>query len=314
MQRSGLKSHDKDLSDDICPVCKSNRYLNPKLEFFINPECYHKMCSTCVDRIFTSGPASCPVPYCGKTLRKRGFHKAFFGDLKVEREVDIRKRVDAVFDRQQDDFETLLDWNNYLEDVESLIFDLVEGTKDEKIQAEERLRLFRESRKRETQRAQQAGLEALDSQMPDARQQTRSLDPTYLNSRDQTQGHAPSQTLTVDDEAAKITAQTQRIVLSKSSSRRNLKEPSSEMNTYSAEPLAIYGLKKKKTPVADNPYDSFGGIDFIPSRYVLQDDYDNKWLANAIRDERHMAGGYNPHEYYARALFEAFSGLGVFIE
>ena len=27
-----------------------------------------------------------------------------------------------------------------------------------------------------------------------------------------------------------------------------------------------------------------------------------------------MAGGYSLHEYYARTMFEAFSGLGVFIE
>ena len=26
-----------------------------------------------------------------------------------------------------------------------------------------------------------------------------------------------------------------------------------------------------------------------------------------------MAGGYSLHEYYARTMFEAFSGLGVFI-
>jgi CDK-activating kinase assembly factor MAT1 len=96
------------------------------------------MCSTCVDRIFTSGPAPCPVPHCGKTLRKKGFHTAWFADLKIEREVDIRKRVGQVFNRRQEEFETLLDWNNYLEEVEDLTFDLVEGDAKTRVKAEER--------------------------------------------------------------------------------------------------------------------------------------------------------------------------------
>ena len=81
---------------EICPVCKSSRYLNPKMRFLVNPECYHKMCESCVDRIFSQGPAPCPVAGCGRTLRKARFRKQTFGDIKVEREVDIRRRVAAV--------------------------------------------------------------------------------------------------------------------------------------------------------------------------------------------------------------------------
>lgn len=66
--------------------------------------------------------------------------------------------------------------------------------------------------------------------------------------------------------------------------------------------------------MAEKPYDPFGGVDLTPSRYVLQDDYDNEWLGNAKKDTRHMAGGYSMQEYYARTMFEAFSGLAVFIE
>jgi len=102
-------------SADICPVCKSSRYLNPDMQFKINPECYHMMCESCVDRIFSHGPAPCPIagcaryvthmhelylrptltlPICEKrTLRKAKFRKQTFEDLKVEREVDIRRRV-----------------------------------------------------------------------------------------------------------------------------------------------------------------------------------------------------------------------------
>lgn len=78
---------------DICPVCKSSRYLNPNMQFKVNPECYHMMCESCVDRIFSHGPAPCPIAGCARTLRKAKFRRQTFEDLAVEREVDIRRRV-----------------------------------------------------------------------------------------------------------------------------------------------------------------------------------------------------------------------------
>lgn len=55
---------------DMCPICKTDKYLSPNMKFLINPECYHKICESCVDRIFSLGPAPCPYPKCGKILRK----------------------------------------------------------------------------------------------------------------------------------------------------------------------------------------------------------------------------------------------------
>jgi CDK-activating kinase assembly factor MAT1 len=325
MLRNGSKPLlGNDPSDDICPVCKSNRYLNPSLQFLINPECYHKMCSTCVDRIFTSGPASCPVPYCGKTLRKKGFHKAFFADLKVEREVDIRKRVGAVFNQRQDDFETLLDWNNYLEEVESLIFDLVEGNREDKMRAEERLRAYKESHMQDIEENRRAGLEEADLErrrekaekeaakqrrLAAIREQEMEKLDVEKSKRDILERLANS-----DEDALKITQQAHKVVLKKSSARRTMAERE-ESNGSARDPgLTIRGLKKKEAPVAEKPYDPFGGVDLTPSRYVLQDDYKNEWLSSAKSDQRHMAGGYSLQEYYARTMFEAFSGLGVFID
>jgi len=63
------------------------------MRFLVNPECYHKMCESCVDRIFSQGPAPCPVAGCGRTLRKQRFRKQTFEDIQVEKEVDIRRRV-----------------------------------------------------------------------------------------------------------------------------------------------------------------------------------------------------------------------------
>ena len=94
--------------DDQCPVCKSDRYLNPKLRLLVSA-CYHKMyathmlvvrvvltvlnnrCESCIDRLFTLGPAPCPI--CTKTLRKLAFTPQTFEDLGVEKEVAVRRRI-----------------------------------------------------------------------------------------------------------------------------------------------------------------------------------------------------------------------------
>ncbi|KAL6702573.1 TFIIH/NER complex subunit [Coniothyrium glycines] len=110
---------------DICPVCKSSRYLNPNMKFKVNPECYHKMCESCVDRLFSGGPANCPIAGCARTLRKAKFREQTFEDLKIEREVDIRRRVARAFDKREDDFETLRDYNDYLEQIEEVTWNLI---------------------------------------------------------------------------------------------------------------------------------------------------------------------------------------------
>jgi len=124
------------------------------------------------------------------------------------------------------------------------------------------------------------------------------------------------QLATTDGNANKITRQAQRVELKKSSARRANFANSGMGSNGSAKDwgLTIRGLKKKEGPVVEKPYDPFGGVDLTPSRYVLQDEYDSEWLANAKNDTRHMAGGYSLQEYYARTMFEAFSGLGIFIE
>jgi CDK-activating kinase assembly factor MAT1 len=315
---------DLDPSSDICPICKSNRYLNPSLQFLINPECYHKMCSTCVDRIFTSGPASCPVPYCGRTLRKKGFHKAFFSDLKVERECDVRKRVGSVFNRREDEFVGLREWNDYLEEVEGLVFDICYGEKAERESAERRVLEYKRSNVEDIEENRVSALQDQELQRRRELQEKEAVrarrakaiqeEMEERQSRDQLSRDVLERLANTDEDATTITQNAQKVILKRASGRRNFNE-TTEPNGSAASGggLTIRGLKKKEKKVEEAAYDPFGGVDLTPSRYVLQDDYESEWLASAKRDERHMAGGYSLHEYYTRTMFEAFSGLGVFV-
>ncbi|CAI5760107.1 unnamed protein product [Candida verbasci] len=130
----GTRLTDEDA--DMCPICKTDKYLSPNMKFLINPECYHKICESCVDRIFSLGPAPCPYPKCGKILRKNKFKQQVFDDLKIEKEVDIRRRVAQVYNKTEEDFENLKEYNKYLENVEEIIFNLNNGINSEETEAE----------------------------------------------------------------------------------------------------------------------------------------------------------------------------------
>jgi len=123
--------------DDQCPVCKSDRYLNPKLRLLVS-SCYHKMCESCIDRLYTLGPAPCPI--CAKTLKKMTFIPQTFEDLVVEKEVAIRRKLakESVaqsfwsvsltcsllsgirFNKRREDFPDLRSYNDYLQEVEDI--------------------------------------------------------------------------------------------------------------------------------------------------------------------------------------------------
>lgn len=294
------------------------------------------MCSTCVDRIFTSGPAPCPVPSCHHTLRKKGFHAAFFGDLEVEREVDVRRRVNEVFNRREEEFETLRDWNDYLQEVEDLVFEIVHGDAKARARAEDQLRKYREGNRREIEENRRVGEKEVEmgrrrEREEKERARMRRLEAMAEEAEEKAEAERSRQEVLdrlangeEGDARALVRDMEQKIVLKKSSGRRGVGGERQVPNNGSAgasasarDPdggLTIRGLKKKVAPVEEKPYDPFGGIDVTPQRYIVQADYDNQWLNTAKKDPIHFAGGYSLQEYYARTMFEAFSGLGVFID
>ncbi|GAA95362.1 uncharacterized protein L969DRAFT_21815 [Mixia osmundae IAM 14324] len=123
--------------NDKCPVCKYDRYSNPKLRLLVS-RCYHKMCESCIDRLFTLGPEPCPQ--CGTVIRKSGFLPQTFEDLGVEKEIVIRKRLAKSFNKRQTDFKELKYYNDYLEQVEEITFNLINGV--DLLETEERIQKF----------------------------------------------------------------------------------------------------------------------------------------------------------------------------
>lgn len=69
-------------------------------------------------RLFSAGSAPCPI--CHTTLARNNFFRPTFADVKVEKEVRIRKTILQIFNKREEDFEDLRDYNNYLEEVEDI--------------------------------------------------------------------------------------------------------------------------------------------------------------------------------------------------
>ncbi|XP_067634042.1 CDK-activating kinase assembly factor MAT1 [Eurosta solidaginis] len=109
------------MEDQACPRCKTTKYRNPSLKLMVNV-CGHTLCESCVDLLFLKGSGSCPE--CLVPLRRNNFRVQLFEDPMVEKEVDIRKRVLRDYNQKEDDFATLEEYNDYLEEIENIIYNL----------------------------------------------------------------------------------------------------------------------------------------------------------------------------------------------
>lgn len=309
--------------DETCPVCKTTRYFNKDMEFRINPECYHRMCKTCVDRIFKDGPNQCPYAGCHKTLRLRGFKSAFFADLTVEREVDIRRRVAAVFNKSEEDFETLDAFNDYLYMVECLTDDLVNGSDDARRKAEGQLTEWEAQHKADIERNRRLARESDEARQrrvaaeEEAARQRRMLDRQADAAEKANAAKMREEVLDTlaNSEVGRATEAMNKIKLKKRGQQRRDAVLDAAAATGG---LSIRGLRDKKAPVVDDkPYDPYGGLVVAPERVDVAPanlaGYSNEWVEATRTKTEFRAGGYSSDEYLSRALFEAFSGLGVFV-
>jgi CDK-activating kinase assembly factor MAT1 len=330
LSHAGL-CHDPQTASDVqdpetCPVCKATRYFNPDISFLINPECYHRMCQGCVSRIFKDGPAQCPYALCNKTLRQRGFKEAYFTDLKIQREVDIRKRVDAVFNKNEDDFESLDAYNEYLETVECLTSDLVDGNDADKKKAEAQLAKYEGEHKAEIEMNRRLAREGEDARRKrlaaeeEAARQRRLQDweDEAAEKADAARFREEMLDGLTAAESGKAGEAMDKIMLKK----RGQQKKNAILDAATApSSLSIRGLREKTKPVApvdEGPYDPYGGLDLRTTRIDLTDEkmgeYRNPLVDVARTKDEYKAGGYDLGEYFSRAMFEAFAGLGVFIE
>ncbi|KAK4539913.1 hypothetical protein LTR36_009955 [Oleoguttula mirabilis] len=310
---------------EVCPVCKSSRYLNSSLRFLVNPECYHKMCESCVDRIFSHGPAQCPIPGCRRTLRKHRFREQTFEDIQVEREVDIRKKVQAVFNKREEEFEGLREYNDYLNDVEDITFNLVNNIDVE--ETGRRFEAYQKANEKEieenAQLAQQEKVSFSAMQKAERQQARERRDAARREENDERREVEENKRDVLNRLASGADAETvakegQQVQLKKRMDRQAATERQRQLQAASdsrngSSNFVVKGLKAKQKAEPEAPIDPFGGIRIASKYFTLQDHYVWEGIQDTQKDVKHIAGGYDVRDYTHRSLCAAFSGLGVFI-
>ncbi len=242
------------------------------------------------------------------------------------------------FNRRQDEFNSLLDYNNYLEEVETLTFNLLNhidvAATETKLAAYASQNAASISRNATLQTCETASLEAHEAaereQARQRRESARREEEEERLEREESKQSMLDQLAQGAGNAAAIARESQRVVLKRSTARRSAAErqQAQQRANPGAEPLGsdaangaadpsaffIKGLKATVAPAPEKAYDPFAGVSDRKNYYLLQDHYEHPWLDRARTDVHITAGGYDVREYYARTLLEAFAGLGCFIE
>ena len=184
-------------------------------------------------------------------------------------------------DKVESDFETLKDYNDYLETVEEVTWNLILKTDVEA--TERKLRLWEEAQKAELN--------------PNASRRAFDPDPSL-----------PSDTAQV----VLKKGGTQRKMPATGAGTQDPLEGADDAVRDTG--FVFRGLKKRKAPEPVKDFDPFDGWSFEPQYYVVQDNYHVDWLTKTKDDPGHIAGGYDMRDFYGRALCDAFAGFGVFIQ
>ena len=138
-------------------VSDASYNLTSSSAFLINGDagCGHAYCGRCVDRELSrrnkfSCPAALATPAsnagggdgeeqpapsgrcCGATVKRVTLSSRTLDDVTCERDASVRRDVSRVYNKTLEDFAgSLGEYNDFLEKVEDVIFDLVNGTPEE---------------------------------------------------------------------------------------------------------------------------------------------------------------------------------------
>ncbi|EJF65719.1 CDK-activating kinase assembly factor [Dichomitus squalens LYAD-421 SS1] len=300
--------------DDQCPVCKSDRYLNPKLRLLVSA-CYHKMCESCIDRLYTLGPAPCPI--CNKILRKLAFTPQTFEDLTVEKEVAVRRRIAKEFNKRMEDFPDLRAYNDYLEWVEEITFNLINDI--DVAETEARIRQYRQEnaalielnikREEEYQRYLQEQEEAERQERELRAQELRRLEEEEREEREKAKQGLIDKLEMSDKDAARLVAKSRAEAQKRASARA---ASSSSFSQSSARLLRSRAAQS--TVIPDVPHvplqDNYYAYDDL---FTMRDTYYDP-VSEAVRKDREgimRAGGYMVEQAWQRALRCAVAGLEI---
>lgn len=118
-----------DLSLFICSICgvsegDSSNLTQSVLQTNATVGCGHQFCNSCVERELSRRKVF-PCPICETPVKRVTLSTRTLDDVQCEKDTSWRRRVLNVYNKVESDFATLFDYNNYLEEVEDIIFSIV---------------------------------------------------------------------------------------------------------------------------------------------------------------------------------------------
>lgn len=272
------------------------------------------MCESCIDRLFTLGPAPCPI--CNKTLRKLAFTPQTFEDLDVEKEVAIRRRIAKDFNKRREDFVNLRSYNDYLEEVEDLAFNLINDVNVAETEAriaqykKENAAAIEHNLQREEQYAQflreQEEAERLDREQ--RAEELRRLEEEEREEREKGRREIIDRLETSDKDAVKLVARSRAEAMRRASAR------TTSNTTFQSHSSVLRSRAAQSTVIPDVPHvplqDDWYAYE---DKFTLRNNYDDP-MSEAVRKDREgimRAGGYRVEDAWERALRSAVAALDL---
>ncbi|KAJ3316373.1 TFIIH/NER complex subunit [Blyttiomyces sp. JEL0837] len=284
---------------DICPVCRADRYLNPALRLLVSP-CYHKI-------LFLAGPAPCPI--CKQTLRKSNFVAQTFEDLRVEKEVQIRKKVGKYLNKRLEDFGgDLRKFNDYLEEVEMIMFNLIN---DIDVQAtNEKIEKFRQDNK-----------ELIASNMNKQRREDDAISTRLKREREEKQIRKEAYLVHQLQEARAKKAEREEFIDQLASSDLPADaildsfRKKHGVNTSEFAPMTFHSStwedEENATAMVQDEGE-FSAMDVLyvdPIQISINQSYDDTWTRDLATDKKARGAGYMPQWTYTRSILSAFTAI-----
>jgi CDK-activating kinase assembly factor MAT1 len=256
------------------------------------------MCESCINRLFLQGPGPCPI--CKTTLRKSNFKVQTFEDLYVEKEVLIRRKVGRYFNKRQEDFKSLLDYNNYLEECEEIIFNMINNVNVQ--ETNEKIEKYRiENKDLITQNTQK--------QKQEEKQILLRLEKEKLEKQRRNEKYLEIQ-LKEKEEIA--TQQNDLISLLEKADSKDVYSILKEQKKKQAVKAMFVKLEPVEVEVEMQVEEEEEEEDITPLDYdysISVGNYSCSWVNHLANNQSATAGGYNSYVTHKRALVAMHAGL-----
>ena len=119
-----------------CPHCHSHMDIKADITFLFSECCGYALCTPCVNYVFSKSE-TLKCPNCNETVNKRKYSKNRLSTQQFQNEASKRTQIHQACNLRRSDFKDNTEWNDYLEFVEDLVYDLAHGTADQRKRAEQ---------------------------------------------------------------------------------------------------------------------------------------------------------------------------------